>query len=85
MRRELAVLGLDDPSIQRRGTKVPGVKKQPLNFGLRWIVEATNSWLSNYGQLRRNPDRRVRHRHAALNLAASSSPTETDGTPDERP
>jgi len=24
----------------------PG-KKQPLNLGLRWIVEATNSWWSN--------------------------------------
>jgi hypothetical protein len=36
---------------------VPGVKKQPLTLGLRWIVEAANSWLSNYGQLRRNTDR----------------------------
>jgi hypothetical protein len=38
-------------------------------LGLRWIVEATNTWWSNYGQLRRNTDRRIRHRHAALCLA----------------
>ena len=42
-----------------------------LTLGLRWIVEATNSWWSNYGQLRRNTDRRDRHRHAALCLATA--------------
>jgi len=42
-----------------------------MNLGLRWIVEATNSWWSNYGQLRRNTDRRIRHRHAALRLATT--------------
>ena len=70
IRRRLNALGLHDLVIQRRGTKVPG-KKQPLNLGLRWIVEATNSWWSNYGQLRRNTDRRTRHRHAALCLATT--------------
>ena len=70
VRQRLARLGMNDLSIQRRGTKVPGVKKQPLTLGLRWIVEATNSWWSNYGQLRRKTDRRTRHRHAALRLAA---------------
>ena len=29
----------------------------------------TNSWLTNYGQLRRNTDRSTHHRHAQLNLA----------------
>jgi transposase len=61
--------GIDQSEIQRRGTKVPGMKKQPVRLGLRWIVEATNTWWSNYGQLRRNTDRRARHRHAALCLA----------------
>ena len=70
VRRRLNALGLDDLVIQRRGTKTPG-KKQPLNLGLRWIVEATNSWWSNYGQLRRSTDRRTRHRHAALCLATT--------------
>jgi hypothetical protein len=37
---------------------------------LRWVVESTNSWLSNCGQLRQNTDRRTRHRHAQLCLAA---------------
>jgi Transposase and inactivated derivatives len=62
---------IDEFEIQLRGTKVPGVKKQPLRLGLRWIVEATNTWWSNYGQLRRNTDRRNRHRHAALCLATT--------------
>ena len=70
VRQRLNALGLHDLVIQRRGTKTPG-KKQPLNLGLRWIVEATNSWWSNYGQLRRNTDRRTRHRHAALCLATT--------------
>jgi hypothetical protein len=70
VRRQLAAVGLDDLNIQRRGTKQPG-KKQPVRLGLRWIVEATNSWWSNYGQLRRSTDRRSCHRHAALCLATT--------------
>jgi hypothetical protein len=42
-----------------------------LRLGLRWIVEATNTWWSNYGQLRRNTDRRARYRQAALCLATT--------------
>jgi transposase len=70
VRQRLDAFGLDDLNIQRRGTKKPG-RKQPVRLGLRWIVEATNSWWSNYGQLRRNTDRRSRHRHAALCLATA--------------
>ncbi len=70
VRERLAAFGLEDLNVQRRGTKEPG-KKQPIRLGLRWIVEATNSWWSNYGQLRRNTDRRNRHRHAALCLATT--------------
>ena len=44
-----------------------GTKKVPL--GLRWPVERTNSWFSNYGQLRRNTDRKVIHRLAQLAMA----------------
>ena len=36
--------------------------------GPRWVVERTNSWLSNYGQMRRNTDRRTIHRLAQLHL-----------------
>jgi hypothetical protein len=28
----------------RIDAKVPGVKRQPLRLGRRWIVEATNTW-----------------------------------------
>jgi transposase len=70
IRERLGELGLHDVTIQRRGTKQPGTK-QPLRLGLRWIVEATNSWWSNYGQLRRSTDRRNHHRHAALCLATA--------------
>ncbi|MCU1495961.1 MAG: hypothetical protein JWO62_3725, partial [Acidimicrobiaceae bacterium] len=50
----------------KRGSKEPA-KKQPM--GLRWPVERTNSWLSNFGQLRRNTDRKIAHRLAQLALA----------------
>jgi transposase len=70
VRRQLTALGLVDHDIQRRGTKSL-VKPQPIRLGMRWIVEATNTWWSNYGQLRRNTDRRTRHRHAALCLATT--------------
>jgi len=46
-----------------------GTKTQPM--GLRWPVERTNSWLSNFGQLRRNTDRRTAHRLSQLALAIS--------------
>jgi hypothetical protein len=71
VRHRLESFGITEFEIQRRGTKVPGVKKQPVRLGLRWVVEATNTWWSNYGQLRRNTDRRTRHRHAALCLATT--------------
>lgn len=48
IRRRLTALGIEDHVIQRRGTKTPG-KKQPLNLGLRWVVEATNSWFRTTG------------------------------------
>ena len=70
VRSRLAALGIDDVDIQRRGTKQQGTNK-PITLGLRWIVESTNSWLSNYGQLRRSTDRRSAHRHAALCLATT--------------
>jgi transposase len=69
VRQRLAGYGLTDVNIQRRGTKQPGGNKQPVRLGLRWIVEATNTWWSNYGQLRRSTDRRNHHRQAALCLA----------------
>jgi hypothetical protein len=69
VRERLRAVGIDQFEIQLRGTKVPGVKKQPVRLGLRWIVEATNTWSSNYGQLRPNTDGKADHRDAALCLA----------------
>ncbi len=51
---------------RKRGAKGP---TKSLPMGLRWPVERTNSWLSNYGQLRRNTDRKVIHRLAQFALA----------------
>ena len=53
------------PKGTARGTKNP----QPL--GLRWPVERTNSWFSNYGQLRRSTDRFIAHRLAEVALAVA--------------
>jgi transposase len=67
-RERLAERELDDAVIakkRKRGSKAPK-KTQPM--GLRWPVERTNSWLSNYGQLRRNTDRKTIHRLAQLSL-----------------
>lgn len=72
VRQRLLDRGITEFEIQLRGTKVPGVKRQPLNLGRRWIVEATNTWWTNYGQLRRNTDRKAIHRHAALCLATAT-------------
>jgi transposase len=65
--------GLKDLVIAERKKKnrAKGTKKNtvPLALGLRWPVERTNSWLSNFGQLRRNTDRLVIQRMAQLALA----------------
>jgi len=71
IRRQLHSYGLTDLDIQKRGTKPKPGEPHRLTLGLRWIVEATNTWWSNYGQLRRNTDRHNRHRHAALHLATT--------------
>lgn len=71
VRDERAGRGLDDVQIPKcRRRKAKGrAKKKPIPLGLRWPVERTNSWLSNFGQLRRNTDRRSIHRRAQLDLA----------------
>ena len=48
------------------------VKPGSHTMGLRWPVERTNSWLSNYGQMRRNTDRKLVDREAALCLAITA-------------
>ena len=68
-RERLAKLEIDDAVIakkRKRGSTGP-TPRQPM--GLRWPVERTNSWLSNFGGLRRNNDRKTEHRLAQLALA----------------
>ena len=66
-----ATAGIDD--ICRPPKRKPGHGAKPASapLGLRWTVERTNSWLSNYGQLRRNTDRKPRHRLAQIALAVA--------------
>ena len=45
--------------------------KTPLTLGLRWPVERTNSWFSNFGQLRRNTDRFSTQRLGEVALAVA--------------
>jgi transposase len=66
--------GLDDiVGSKRRSNTVPGKQraKKVVPLGLRWPVERTNSWLVNFGQLRRNTDRKVCHRLAQIALAVT--------------
>ena len=53
----------------KRRKRGAAASKTTVPLGLRWAIERTNSWLSNFGQLRRNTDRRPRHRLAQLALA----------------
>lgn len=41
-------------------------------LGMRWTVERTNSWLSNFGQLRRSTDRNPKARLGQLALAIAA-------------
>jgi len=50
-------------------------KKKPLSLGMRWPVERTNSWFSNFGQLRRNTDRLSAQRLDQIALAVTLSLT----------
>ena len=45
--------------------------KKSLTLGPRWPVERTNSWFSNFGQLRRNTDRFSTQRLGQIALAVA--------------
>jgi transposase len=74
---ELTRRGLDAVIARRRTTHRRHPKRMRVftytrtrpAVGARWPIERTNSWLSNFGQLRRNTDRRTIHRLAQLTLA----------------
>lgn len=71
VRALLAGRGITDAVIAVKRRRGQPARSRPLRLGLRWTVERTNSWLSNYGQLRRNTDRHAIHRHAQLCLAVA--------------
>ncbi len=64
-------LGLTDIVCAKKKTKGDTKKKKPLTLGLRWPVERTNSWFSNFGQLRRNTDRFSPQRLGQIALAVA--------------
>ncbi len=69
VRHDCTIRGLSDVQIAKCRKRGRGRRKRPIPLGLRWPVERTNSWLTNFGQLRRNTDRRSIHRDAQLALA----------------
>jgi len=64
-------LGLTDIVCAKKKRKGEAKAKKPLTLGLRWPVERTNSWLSNFGQLRRNTDRFSKQRLGQVALAVA--------------
>jgi transposase len=64
-------LGLTDIVCAKKKRKGEAKIKNPLTLGLRWPVERTNSWFSNFGQLRRNTDRFSRQRLGQVALAVA--------------
>lgn len=70
-RTRLAERGIDDAVIAKKRKRGQAIVKTKLPMGLRWPVERTNSWLSNFGQLRRNTDRKTLHRLAQFALAVA--------------
>jgi len=70
-RARLAGRGIDDAVIAKKRTRGKATTMSKAPMGLRWPVERTNSWLSNYGQLRRNTDRKAAHRLAQFALAVT--------------
>jgi transposase len=70
-RQRLCDLGLEDAIIAKKRKRGEAKEKNPQPMGMRWPVERTNSWLSNFGQLRRNTDRTIAHRLAQFALAVT--------------
>ena len=68
-----AAAGIEDLVRPPKRKPDPNRSAEPASapLGLRWRVERANSWLSNYGQLRRNTDRKPQHRLAQLALAVT--------------
>lgn len=69
-RDRLAARDIDDAIIARKRPRAAAKRPTPHQpMGPRWPVERTNSWLSNFGQLRRNTDRDPIRRRSQMALA----------------
>ena len=77
-KRGNSIWDINCPKRRRPGT---ATTKQTTPLGMRWTIERTNSWLTNYGQLRRNTDRYPHHRLAQLCLAIALIITPSTGEP----
>jgi transposase len=71
VRSHCTEIGIDDLVCARRRNRGTATKKLAVPLGMRWPVERTNSWLSNFGQLRRNTDRLTHQRLAQIDLAVA--------------
>ena len=69
VREDCRTRGLTDIVCAKRRQRDHAEKKISIPLGLRWPVERTNSWLSNFGQLRRSTDRTSAQRLGQLALA----------------
>lgn len=69
VRTAVAAAGVAELVCSKVRPRGKGTTTKSVPLGLRWPIERTNSWISNFGQLRRNTDRRVAHRVAQLALA----------------
>lgn len=63
--------GIDDLVCARKRKPGDGSEPKSVPLGMRWPVERTNSWLSNFGQLRRNTDRFEHQRLGQFALAVT--------------
>ncbi len=70
-RERLAERDIADAVIAKKRKRGSAESNKHQSMGLHWPVERTNSWLSNFGQLRRNTDRRTIHRLAQFALAVT--------------
>jgi len=69
VRRLAAASGIDDLICSKRRPSGTAKRTKRVPLGMRRPIERTNSWLSNFGQLRRNTDRFIHQRLAQLALA----------------
>ncbi|HZT66367.1 MAG TPA: IS5 family transposase [Acidimicrobiales bacterium] len=73
VRATAAAAGIDHLAVSQVRPRQPRRRQEPskVPLGKRWVVERTNSWFSNYGQLRRNTDRKTAHRAAQLSFVVA--------------